>query len=425
MLGQSPSIFYLTVTQISIEIGRIVMYIYNMIELSPGVEFMKASRLISVLLSLIILTVSLCSCTTEKIDIPETSTMEYVQNFGIGINLGNTFESCGDWIHGDEVKDYETAWGSPVITERIIKGYAEAGFGVVRVPVAWSNMMDEDYTIAQEYLDRVHEVTEWITDAGMCAIVNIHWDGGWWEEFPTKEEELMQKYVRIWEQICENFGDFGLEVMFEALNEEGCWDSLWNRHGGVVHEGKQKAYELLGRINQKFIDVVRASGGNNAKRHLLIAGYATDIINTCDELFVLPEDPMNRYALSVHYYTPATFALIEEDVSWGKARKEWGTEADYAELNSLMDLMEEYYVKKGIPVIVGEYGCAQGNKLPDQVRNYITSVCEAIYSRGMCPVLWDTTGSFYDRTDCKFIDEVLLAEMQDIEANTERKYLAY
>ncbi len=385
---------------------------------------MKALRLTSILLSVVILAVSLCSCGTQKNDIGETSTMEYVQSLGIGINLGNTFEACGSWANSKTVTDFETMWGSPKITKRIIQGYADAGFGVIRVPVAWSNMMDEDYTIAQEYLDRVHEVTEWITEAGMCAIVNIHWDGGWWEDFPTQEEELMKKYVRIWEQICENFEDFGLEVMFESLNEEGCWDSLWNRYGWGEQPGKQQAYELLGRINQKFVDVVRASGGNNATRHLLIAGYATDVQNTCDEMFVLPVDPANRYAVSVHYYTPSTFAIIEEDASWGKARKEWGTEEDHAELNSLMDLLEETFVEKGIPVIVGEYGCAQGNKLPEQIRNYVTSVCEAVYSRGMCPVLWDTTGSFYDRMSCKFYDEELLAAMQDIKANTVRENLA-
>lgn len=385
---------------------------------------MIIKRIICLTVSLLILAVSLCSCSKAP-KIEETSTMKYVQNFGLGINLGNTFEACGEWISKDEVKNFETAWGSPIITREIIQGYADAGFGVVRVPVAWSNMMDEDYTIDQRYLDRVHEVVEWITEAGMCAIINIHWDGGWWIDFPTNEEELMKKYVRIWEQLCDHFGDFGLEVMFEALNEEGAWDSVWNRFTGVVHEGKKQAYDLLGRINQKFIDVVRASGGNNATRHLLIAGYATDINNTCDDLFVLPTDPANRYALSVHYYTPATFALIEEDVEWGKARTEWGTEADYEELNRLMGLMEEYYVKKGVPVIFGEFGCAKRNKEPEQVRNYLTEVCKAIYERGMCPVLWDVqdAGS-YDRNTCKFYDDQLLAELQRVEAETVRENLA-
>lgn len=383
---------------------------------------MKMTRFISVLLAAVILAVSLCSCGEKPIEIPETSTMEYVQNFGLGINLGNTFEACGDWIKGGEVSDFETAWGSPIITKRMIQGYADEGFGVVRIPVAWSNMMDENYVIAKEYIDRVHEVTEWVTQAGMCAIINIHWDGGWWEKFPTDEAECMKKYEAIWTQLCEAFSDFGLEVMFESLNEEGCWDSVWNRWGG--NNGKQEVYDLLGRINQKFVDIVRASGENNARRHLLIAGYATDVANTCDEMFVLPNDPAGRYAVSVHYYTPSTFAIIEDDASWGKARNDWGTEDDYNELNSLMNLLEETFVKKGVPVIVGEYGCSQGNKTPDVVRKYVSAVCEAVYSRGMCPVLWDTTNSFYSRFDAKFIDQELITQMRDIEANTERRNLA-
>lgn len=381
---------------------------------------MKFTKLVCIMISAVILALSLCSCGTGKTETPESSTMEYVQSLGIGINLGNTFEACGSWIKGNSVSDYETAWGSPKITKRIIQGYADAGFGVVRIPVAWSNMMDENYVISDEYIDRVKEVTKWVVDCGMKAIVNIHWDGGWWEQFPYDEEECMRKYEAIWTQLCEAFGDFGLEVMFEALNEEGCWDSLWNRYGWGEQPGKAEAYALLGRINQKFVDTVRASGGNNATRHLLIAGYATDVENTCDEMFVLPNDPAGRYAVSVHYYTPSTFAIIEEDASWGKARSTWGTEDDYAELERLMDMLEETFIKNGIPVIVGEYGCAQGNKTPEMVRLYVTSICQAVYQRGMCPVLWDTTGSFYDRTACEFFDSELLAQMVKIRDHTSR-----
>ena len=215
----------------------------------------------------------------------DISTMEVVDEMGIGINLGNTFESCGDWIDGSSVTNYEKGWGSPEITPEIIKGYADAGFGVLRVPVAWSNMMDLDtFEISQEYIDRVKEVVGWAVDDDMYVIMNIHWDSGWWEGFPTAKERCMTRYTRIWEQLCENFGDFGDKLMFESLNEEGGWESLWNRYGSDP-PGKADSYALLNEINQKFVDIVRGSGGNNAERHLLIAGYCTDVDLTCDELF--------------------------------------------------------------------------------------------------------------------------------------------
>lgn len=211
------------------------------------------------------------------------TTMDFVKEMGIGINLGNTFESCGDWIEGNSVRDFETAWGSPEITSELIEGYKKEGFSSLRIPVAWSNMMSEDYTIDQNYIERVKEVTQWALESGLYVVINIHWDGGWFENFPTDKENCMEKYVSIWTQICDNFGEYGDRLMFESLNEEAGWDSLWNKYSGDDSK-KKESYALVNEINQIFVDTVRESGGNNAERHLLIAGYNTDIKCTCDKL---------------------------------------------------------------------------------------------------------------------------------------------
>lgn len=342
----------------------------------------------------------------------DISTMEVVKEMGIGINLGNTFEACGGWIDNSSVTNFEKAWGSPEITPEMIQGYADAGFGVLRVPVAWSNMMDLDtYEISQEYIDRVKEVVGWALDDGMYVIMNIHWDSGWWEGFPTVKDRCMLRYTTIWEQLCDNFGEFGDKLMFESLNEEGGWDSLWDRYSGD-DSGKKESFDLLNEINQTFVDVVRGSGDNNAQRHLLIAGYNTDIDCTCDELFVMPDDPADRCAVSVHYYTPSTFCLLAEDASWGKAKTAWGSPRDYTELEKYMDMVRERFVDNGVPVIIGEFGAvATANKTDEQVRKYNAAVCEAACSRNICPVLWDVTDVFYDRTACEFKDKEMLEMM--------------
>ena len=118
----------------------------------------------------------------------DMTTMELVREMGLGINLGNTYESCGDWIAqwGDGTPEsYETAWGSPVITQKMIQGYADAGFSTLRVPVAWSNMMGDDYTISSAYLGAVQEVVDWALDSDLHVIVNLHYDNGWLANFPT------------------------------------------------------------------------------------------------------------------------------------------------------------------------------------------------------------------------------------------------
>lgn len=346
----------------------------------------------------------------------EISTQQVIREMGLGINLGNTYEACGDWIAqwGDgSVESYVTAWGSPVITQPMIQGYADAGFGVLRVPVAWSNMMGEDYTISAAYLATVKETIDWALDAGMYVIMDIHWDNGWWSDFPTDRETCMYKYTRIWTQLCEAFRDYGDKLIFESLNEEGGWESLWNRYSGST-DGKQASFDLLTEINQTFVDIVRGSGGNNAQRHLLIAGYNTDFDLTCDDAYHMPVDPMNRCAVSVHYYTPSNFAILEEDASWGKMRATWGTDADFEQLNHYMDMVKETFTDKGIPVIIGEYGCPKKNKDPESVRLFLSSVAEAAYSRGLCPVLWDITDLHYDRSTCQMCDQQLQSNFQEI-----------
>ena len=367
--------------------------------------------------------------------IRDMSTAQIVRDMGLGINLGNTFESCGDWIadvHKQwgsgplSVTQYETAWGSSVITEDMIKGYKSEGFGVLRVPVAWSNLMSTDgtYTIDSGYINRVKEVVNWAIKADMYVILNIHWDGGWWTGFAdsTKKDECMKKYIRVWEQLTSAFGAYGDKLVFESLNEEGKWDDLWNQWSNAGD--KNKAYSLLNEINQKFVDLVRASGGNNADRHLLIAGYGTDVDLTCDPLFKMPTDPKNRCAVSVHYYTPSTFCILEEDADWGKCQTSWGTEADLAQLKKYMDMLKTTFVDKGVPVIIGEYGATKKNKDPDSVRLFIESVAKEAYSRQMCPVLWDVavddgnggnkTGLHYDRYTQKMVDSELKAALNAI-----------
>ena len=142
--------------------------------------------------------------------------------------------------------------------------------------------------VEDKYIARVKEVTSWAIDSGMYVIVNIHWDGGWWTNFPTDKENCMKKYKSIWTQLSNGFAEFGDKLVFESLNEEGVWDSVWNRYGGTT--GKLEAYGLLNEINQTFVDVVRSTGGNNTYRHLLIAGYATDITLTCDSYFKMPNE---------------------------------------------------------------------------------------------------------------------------------------
>jgi endoglucanase len=366
------------------------------------------------------------------------TTMQAVKDMGLGINLGNTMEAtivcdngdagCENWVSGMET--LETSWGSPKITNDIIRGYANAGFKTVRIPVAWSNKMTGNnnggtYTISPALMDRVEEIVDMVLNNGMYAIVNIHWDGGWWENFPNDSANCMNKYKKIWEQISERFKNHNGHLIFASMNEEGVWNDVWNQYGSST-TGKSRAYGLLFAINQQFVDVVRSSGGSNVNRHLQVQGYATNIDLTTDPEFKMPKDSHepSRLAVSVHYYDPFGFTHLTEDSDWGEPlRLTWGTDDERNYLNVQMDKLKTTFVDDGIPVIIGEYGFA--STLPRdtaEVRKYTLAVTEAILERNMLPILWDvqlneSNGEviyYYNRNTKTFGDQELIASLKEL-----------
>lgn len=337
------------------------------------------------------------------------TTKELIKDMGIGWNLGNSLEACGDWINGSTVKDYETSWSNPETTEDMIKGVKSYGFNSVRVPVAWSNLMASDYTINPLLLARVKEVVNYVIKNDMYAILNIHWDNGWFEKFATEEKKSFQKYERIWEQITDYFKDFDEKLIFESLNEEGCWNDLWNRWSNAGN--KSKAYGILNDMNKDFVNIVRNSGGNNAKRHLLLAGYCTDTDLTVDEAYVVPKD--DRVMVSVHYYTPSTFTILEEDADWGKSAYTWGSDSEVDLLLNDFKKLKTRFVDKGIPVIIGEYGTVTKNKDMNSVYKFLRTVAETALANDMLPVLWDN-GEHFDRKKLVFKDSKIGDIYKDI-----------
>jgi len=342
----------------------------------------------------------------------DLTTQQLIMEMKLGINLGNTMEACGDWIPKGSLLNYEKAWGSPEVTQEMIEGYAKAGFSSLRIPVAWSNMMLPNNVINPDLLNRVETIVNWTIDSGMIALINLHWDGGWWSKFPESYKECMAKFTAIWTQVSEHFKKYGDRLMFESMNEVG-FDSIWTQWRGTRAD-KKRAFDIVNDMNKTFVDIVRASGGNNAKRHLVIEVYNTGLEYAYDPLFIMPDDPANRLAATVHYYTPAVFAILDKDADWGKARDTWGTPADIRELEGNMDRLKKNCVDKGIPIIVGEFAACGNNKTQEMKRLYAISVMEAVYSRDMCPMMWDTPGDQYDRTTFKLRDPEFFKALNNI-----------
>lgn len=355
---------------------------------------------------------------------------DIVHQMGLGINLGNTMESVNANGTFSKVSDYETYWGAPVTTQKMISGMKKAGFHSIRIPVAWSNMMSTDgnYTINDQYFNRVETIMNYAFNEGMYVIINIHFDGGWWARFGSlKEEERTQamvKYKTMWKQIANRYKEYSDYLIFESANEElgNRLNSTDDYAGSGYFTNTDDIYKTITSINQAFVDVVRDTGGNNASRFLLIAGYDTSIDQTCDSRYIMPKDTIDCHMMiSIHYYSPSTYCISSDpDNDWGYDDS-WGTASDIAEMKAALESMRRSYVERGVPVIIGEYGVTNGLNADKTTYHrkegrdlFLYNVCKYAIEHGMCPVLWDTN-EIYSRSSCTVVNETEAANYLDLE----------
>ena len=350
--------------------------------------------------------------------------LEATRLMGNGINLGNTLEACDNnvGIKTNTPLSYETHWGQPKTTQAMIDGMKAAGFDTIRIPVAWmtnaTHLYEGDYTIDADYMDRVEEVVRYARKAGMYVIINDHWDGGWYGMFGSESAETralaMEAYKGMWQQIAERFRDYSDYLIFESANEElgGRFDEnspLYCSDSVVTYLTDDERYALTNEINQTFVDVVRATGGNNAARFLLIAGYSTDINQTCDDRFQMPKDTVDsKLMVSVHYYDPWSYCGASSAVSATK----WGKVSDYEYMDQQLAKMTKF-TEAGYGVVIGEYGalpCSDG--LKDNTLAYHTAFLDACTKYNLTNCLWDCSG-LYKRVSQTFADDDILAMYQE------------
>ena len=350
--------------------------------------------------------------------------LEATRLMGNGINLGNTLEACDNnvGIKTNTPLSYETHWGQPKTTQAMIDGMKAAGFDTIRIPVAWmtnaTHLYEGDYTIDADYMDRVEEVVRYARKAGMYVIINDHWDGGWYGMFGSESAETralaMEAYKGMWQQIAERFRDYSDYLIFESANEElgGRFDEnspLYCSDSVVTYLTDDERYALTNEINQTFVDVVRATGGNNATRFLLIAGYSTDINQTCDDRFQMPKDTVDsKLMVSVHYYDPWSYCGASSAVSATK----WGKVSDYEYMDQQLAKMTKF-TEAGYGVVIGEYGalpCSDG--LKDNTLAYHTAFLDTCTKYNLTNCLWDCSG-LYKRVSQTFADDDILAMYQE------------
>ncbi|MDP4270204.1 MAG: glycoside hydrolase family 5 protein [Bacteroidota bacterium] len=344
---------------------------------------------------------------TTKAKMP--TAQQIANRMTVGWNLGNTLEAIGG----------EGAWGAGHTSKRLIDSVKAAGFNTVRLPVSWFIHSDTVTSVIQNaWIDRIKEVVDYCISNDMYVILNMHWDKGWLENRINKANQAIvnKRQHAYWTQIAKYFRNYDEHLLFASANEPNAHDSI--------------QMSVLLSYHQTFIDAVRATGGNNSLRTLIVQGPATDIDDTYKLMNTLPKDNIaNRLMVEVHYYSPFQFCLMEKDAEWGKMFYYWGkdnhsttdtthnaTWGEESELDKKFESMKTKFVDKGIPVIIGEFGAFRKklNTPSEQalhnasIEYYYRYTVKIALSKGLIPICWDVPGLLYNRKTSEQVDRAVV-----------------
>ncbi len=348
-----------------------------------------------------------------------------------GWNLGNTMEAGNNANSWKSVGiTTETSWQKTKTSKELISFIKAQGFKSIRIPCAWvmGHITDAtDCTIDPAWMARVKEVVNYCVEADLFVVLNQHWDGGWLEHdgFTASADVALKKQQlsKIWTQIAQAFKDYDDHVIFAGLNEPGV-GSAYKDNGSNISDDKLAS--RLAEYEQTFIDAVRATGGNNEYRVLVVQGPETNIDKTVKHNYIatLSDKHSGRLMMEVHFYDPYQFTMMEKDANWGNMWYYWG-KGNYgtdSNRNAASNATENYvsgqmaklksaFVDKGIPVIIGEYGANQRfaigkDALHDaSIRSWYEAVTSYAIANGCIPFAWDTNSgngmSIIDRSAVK------------------------
>jgi len=309
-----------------------------------------------------------------------------------GWNLGNSLEAIDTsrpYVWGST--DFnETAWGNPKATQALMNAVAAAGFKTVRIPASWKEYADADDNISPQWMARVKQVVDYAHNAGLYAVVNIHWDGGWMQPTYAQQSTADARLTKFWTQIATAFKDYDDHLLFAGTNEvmvDGNYNAPTTEYCTV-----QKGF------NQTFVDAVRATGGNNAVRHLVVQAFNTGIDWALSCNATMPSDSAaNRLFVEVHYYDPFDFTINDRSSIW-----QWGsiatdptateTWANEPWVDAQFQKMKSGFIDKGVPVLVGEYAAILRTQY-DPAGTYRTywdqTITKSAFQHGLVPVYWD------------------------------------
>ena len=346
---------------------------------------------------------------------------QYVAAMGAGWNLGNSFDGVDTDLNAEDKG--EMAWGNPAVTKELIHSVKEKGYQSIRIPLTlYHRFTEEDgtYTIDPKWLARYKEVVDWAVEEGLYVMVNIHHDSWIWLkdwDGNTSSSEYI-KFTQLWEQLAKNLAEEPEQVCFETINEP-----QFSEYENVTDQ------QRLDSLNQAAYDIIRKSGGNNAKRMIVMptmnTNHADEKVQGLLKFMQSLNDP--NLIATVHYYSEWVYSANLGITSFDEALGDDGNTPRKA-ADEFFNVLTDTFIKNGFGVVVGEYGllgydagedCLQQG---EELKYYEYMGAKAAQQNGISLMFWDN-GSGIDRIGTAYAwKKPLVGEMLQTSVNQRSSY---
>jgi len=295
----------------------------------------------------------------------QVSSYQLVQDMGRGLNLGNVLSAPveGNW--------------APVVYEQYFIDVKNEGFSNVRIPVdfygsrttgstagfstnagtagSYSGSIS-DFTVSQTYLNRLQTIVDWSISQELYTIIDFHGaqlkseflttfnsnEPNYTSPSSSKRAADLMKFKSIWTAIANQFINYSNTLIFEVVNEPYF----------------ELSSDEMDALNTLIISTIRATGGNNSTRSIIITGGTLNSYQapTAIGSNVIQSD--DYLIASFHYYQPFNFTSSSTS---NNNVFNWGSESEKSTIISHFNQVKTWSELNNIPVTLGEFGADNAN----------------------------------------------------------------
>ncbi len=312
---------------------------------------------------------------------------DFVQTLGPGYQYQSF---CFNEISLDFGMDIYHPWGEPKATKEFFDFVKAKGFTTLRLPFNPGNhFVDDKHTIDPRFIKELKQVADWAIEDGMNVILcGFFWPRQLEEDYNPdrvryegivvneKYQKQGEEFLRdVWKQIATAFNNsYDERLIFETLNE--CGDDLHPEHNHKPQEDCpvcKKDFDIINRYNQVTLDTIRATGGNNAKRFVMVEAYGGAVETLCSKSFKLPKDKAkNKLIPTFHSYL---MGAVEDDM------KMFYSSGVKKAVSKTFELLDKSYFSKHIPVCISEMGTFRATPVLEKI-NFVNDFMAEANKKG-------------------------------------------